>query len=435
MEAAVAVGTFIRIEANKSCHSRSLLLRHHHHQVLGCNSKPGALHCKLKMGFSQNGKVNGTKVEIGKKSSLDREEEEHGSKSMFSSMPPAVAADLESYVQNPAMQAVLVAMANVALLAVEKKQQQQITTIAAGKTEVPVDALRQGRLVEARLVYRQTFVIRSYEVGADKTASIETLMNHFQETALNHVWMAGLAGDGFGATHSMICHNLIWVVSRMQVQVEQYPAWGDVVEMDTWVAGSGKNGMRRDWLVRDYKTGQILARATSTWVMMNKKTRRFSKMPDEVRGEISPHFLERSAIDNKDLVTQKIKKLGDDSAQLVCSGLTPRRNDLDMNQHVNNVKYIGWMMESTPNAIQESHELETLVLEYRRECGQSEVVQSLAMSCSSGALKSATLSPPTVMCVHYTHLLRMQSDGTEILRGRTSWRLKQRNNNSSNNNN
>lgn len=40
---------------------------------------------------------------------------------------------------------------------------------------------------------------------------------------------------------------------------------GDVVEMDTWVAGSGKNGMRRDWLVRDYKTGQILARATR-WV-------------------------------------------------------------------------------------------------------------------------------------------------------------------------
>ncbi len=234
MDAAVVVGRFIRIEANKSCHSRSLLLwdhHHHHHEVLGCNSKPGALHCKLKMGFSQNGclsslrvvvppataatefkpllplklvanlsrmgkvnasKVNGTKVEIGKKSSLNREEEEaHGSKSMFSSMPPAVAADLESYVQNPIMQAVLVAMANVALLAVEKKQQQQITSIAAGKTEVPVDALRQGRLVEARLVYRQTFVIRSYEVGVDKTASIETLMNHFQVWSGSVLFVAG----------------------------------------------------------------------------------------------------------------------------------------------------------------------------------------------------------------------------------------------------
>jgi hypothetical protein len=37
---------------------------------------------------------------------------------------------------------------------------------------------------------------------------------------------------------------------------------GDVVEVDTWVAASGKSGMRRDWLVRDCKTGQIISRAT-----------------------------------------------------------------------------------------------------------------------------------------------------------------------------
>jgi hypothetical protein len=46
-----------------------------------------------------------------------------------------------------------------------------------------------------------------------------------QETALNHVWMSGLLGDGFGATHGMIKNNLIWVVSRMHVQVDQYPIW------------------------------------------------------------------------------------------------------------------------------------------------------------------------------------------------------------------
>jgi hypothetical protein len=46
-----------------------------------------------------------------------------------------------------------------------------------------------------------------------------------QETALNHVWMSGLLGDGFGATHGMIKNNLIWVVSKMHVQVDQYPIW------------------------------------------------------------------------------------------------------------------------------------------------------------------------------------------------------------------
>ena len=46
-----------------------------------------------------------------------------------------------------------------------------------------------------------------------------------QETALNHVWMSGLLGDGMGATHGMIGNDLIWVVSRMQVQIESYPVW------------------------------------------------------------------------------------------------------------------------------------------------------------------------------------------------------------------
>ena len=40
---------------------------------------------------------------------------------------------------------------------------------------------------------------------------------------------------------------------------------GDVVQVDTWVCTSGKNGMRRDWLVRDCKTGETLTRASRYW--------------------------------------------------------------------------------------------------------------------------------------------------------------------------
>ncbi|KAL2643103.1 hypothetical protein R1flu_010690 [Riccia fluitans] len=340
---------------------------------------------------------------------------------------------------NPAFSAVLKAIATVALAADKQRRQEQL----AGKVDVPVDALRQERLVEGGRVYRQTFVIRSYEVGVDKTASIETIMNHFQETALNHVWMSGLAGDGFGATRGMITNNLIWVVTRMQVQIERYPTWGDVVEIDTWVLASGKNGMRRDWLIRDYKSGQILARATSTWVMMNQKTRRLAKMPDEVRAEISPHYLERSAILEKN--SEKIVRLDEDAAEYVRSGLTPRRSDLDMNQHVNNVKYIGWMLESLPAPISEGHELTKMTLEYRRECNQSDVVQS--MTSPESPSSSLSGSPPetefsyspgtfaltpeitnsaaSIGPLQYTHLLRLQHDGSEIVRGRTVWRLKQ----------
>lgn len=37
---------------------------------------------------------------------------------------------------------------------------------------------------------------------------------------------------------------------------------GDVVEVDTWVGASGKNGMRKDWHVRDPLTGETIMEAT-----------------------------------------------------------------------------------------------------------------------------------------------------------------------------
>lgn len=63
-----------------------------------------------------------------------------------------------------------------AVLALEKQRR---LTVDVHKP-VELDTLRRGKLVENDLVYRQTFVIRSYEAGFDKIASIETISNLFQ---------------------------------------------------------------------------------------------------------------------------------------------------------------------------------------------------------------------------------------------------------------
>ena len=43
-----------------------------------------------------------------------------------------------------------------------------------------MDPFGLGRIVEDSFIFRQNFSIRSYEIGADRTASLETLMNHLQ---------------------------------------------------------------------------------------------------------------------------------------------------------------------------------------------------------------------------------------------------------------
>ncbi|KAK9102127.1 hypothetical protein Sjap_019381 [Stephania japonica] len=288
------------------------------------------------------------------------------------------------------------------------------------RPDMLVDPFELGRIVQNGFVFTQNFSIRSYEIGADRTASIESLMNHLQETALNHVKTAGLLGDGFGSTPEMSSRDLIWVVTKMQVLVDRYPSWGDVVQVDTWVSSSGKNGMRRDWLVRDSNTGETLARASSVWVMMNKITRRLSKIPEEVRREITPYFRECGSIVEED--GRKLPKLDDSTADYVRSGLAPRWNDLDINQHVNNVKYIGWILESAPLSFLENHELSGMTLEYRKECGIDNVLQSLTAVCNNAT--GISQDGGTVECAH---LLRLES-GPEIVRGRTTWRPKHANN-------
>nr|XP_027189369.1 oleoyl-acyl carrier protein thioesterase 1, chloroplastic-like [Cicer arietinum] len=62
---------------------------------------------------------------------------------------------------------------------VENGQRQNIPT----KKQL-VDPHRQALIVEGGVGYRQTVVIRSYEVGPDKTATLESILNLLQ--AIQH---------------------------------------------------------------------------------------------------------------------------------------------------------------------------------------------------------------------------------------------------------
>lgn len=73
----------------------------------------------------------------------------------------------------------IVALAS-AVLAIEKQRRVTLDDTVHQRQPVALDTLRRGKLVENDLVYRQTFVIRSYEAGFDKIASIETIANLFQ---------------------------------------------------------------------------------------------------------------------------------------------------------------------------------------------------------------------------------------------------------------
>jgi len=351
---------------------------------------------KFKANAQAPTRVNGTKVGVMEGLKSENDAPPHAQRTFINQLPDW---------------SMLLAAITTIFLAAEKQW-----TMLDWKPRRPDMLVDQFGLLQDGLIFRQNFSIRSYEIGADRTASIETLMNHLQETALNHVKSVGLLGDGFGSTPEMCKRNLIWVVNKMQVVVDRYPTWGDVVQVDTWVAPSGKNGVRRDWVVRDWKTGGVLTRASSVLVMMNKETRRISKLPNEIREEIGSYFVDSPPVVDED--NRKSPKLDESTADCIRTGLTPRWGDLDVNQHVNNVKYVGWILESAPLPILESHELSSMTLEYRRECRRDSIVQSL--TAISGGGVGGLVDSGHVEC---QHLLRLK-DGGDIVKARSEWRPK-----------
>ncbi|CAH2079358.1 unnamed protein product, partial [Thlaspi arvense] len=176
---------------------------------------------------------------------------------------------------------------------------------------------------------------------------------------MNYIQNFGFSTDRFATTLTMRKLHLIWVTERMHIEVYKYPAWSDVVEIETWCQSEGRIGTRRDWVLKDCATGEVIGRATRVGSVIIQK--RLA-------------FLEKN---NNSL--KKIPKL-EDPAEYSMLGLKPRRTDLDMNQNVNNVTYIGWVLESIPQKIIDTHELKVITLDYRRECQQDDIVDSLTTS-------------------------------------------------------
>ncbi|XP_071689309.1 palmitoyl-acyl carrier protein thioesterase, chloroplastic-like [Rutidosis leptorrhynchoides] len=268
-----------------------------------------------------------------------------------------------------------------------------------------------GRMV-SDYVFRQSFKIRSRETGPSRITSIEALMNFFQETGVNHLKTIGLLSDDMNSTPKMSTHNLVWVVTKLQVEVDRYPTCDDIVQIDHWKSFFGKNNGCGTWSFRDYQSGEILVRASSNWIMMNKETRRLSKFPDDVRAELTPYFVDTPSPIQENI--RKYTKIDENDIVHVRNGLTATRKDLDMNKHVNNVKYIGWILESVPDWIADNYELGSMTLEYRRECTKGSVLQSQTFVSETNDASG------TVDC---QHLLQFEggSNGV-ILKAMTTWR-------------
>lgn len=181
---------------------------------------------------------------------------------------------------------------------------------------------------EQEYKYSASYKVRSYEVDHLQEAKISTICDYFQEAA-------GLHAQELNFDISDLQEKgLTWILYKLQVKVHKFPKRWESIKVTTWPSTGDGIRAYRDYELYGEK-GEVIAVGLSQWMVLDVQKKRPVKMPEELmseRFETDKHVL--------DLHKKNLPKLdGEDSKLITIASL----NDLDMNQHVNNVRYIDWL--------------------------------------------------------------------------------------------
>jgi acyl-ACP thioesterase len=191
-----------------------------------------------------------------------------------------------------------------------------------------------------------------------------------------------------------------WVLSRFHVVFDRFPEWGEDVRIETWP--SAKFPL---YAVRDFEVNTAAgraARATSSWLIIDLKTRRPVKTAEHM--EAFP-LLERRAVE-------------DDFASLPALTREDVRrefpvffSDLDINRHFTATAYIHRALETVPREILFGGRPISIEVNFRSEAFYGDTIVS----------RLERTSPSD-----FLHRLSRASDDKELTLLRTAWSLPQK---------
>ena len=244
---------------------------------------------------------------------------------------------------------------------------------------------------EKPAIWKGDFRVHSYEVDFRKSATLECLCRYFQEAAWNHAEDLGVGYQRLQA------ENRIWVLSRLVVKIARYPRWAEIVRVHTWPCAAKSVFAMRDFEMFDSSGARMLAGA-SAWLLVDTTTKKPQRV-DKLVSQIQKSFPDRRALEQE---PQKLHRCESNSASF---DVTVRYTDIDVNGHVNNSRYIGWLMDAHSLELHRSHTVKSLEVNYLGETIAGDKISILSQEAVPG---------------EYRHSM-VKEDGAEVFRGRIEW--------------
>jgi acyl-ACP thioesterase len=243
-------------------------------------------------------------------------------------------------------------------------------------------------------IWQQIHQIRSYEVDCHHRLAILSIFNFMQEAASRHAEALGVS------IQQLLLDNYTWLLARLKIKIESFPIWQDRITISTWPSGAQRLFALRDFQLQD-GNNQTVAAAISAWLVLDVEKRR------PVR--IGPFVDRLRPIEGDHILPDTLDKLPGLASRTHAKEFVVRYRDLDINQHVNNVSFVEWLMESVPAGVLNTAVLAELEINFLAEAFYGDHILA---ACHPVDSDNTT----------FQHSLIRQQGGQELVRARTNWR-------------
>lgn len=166
---------------------------------------------------------------------------------------------------------------------------------------------------------------------------------------------------GFGATSS-----LGWVIARMGVHIERVPHEREKLYIDTWIKNLYHGFTDRCVRMIDENGNEIVSMIT-TFAMIDLDTR----SAVDLNGDIGV-AMNGCLVPDEPLSLHRIPSINRTPVEEVTFKRRPQYSDIDINGHMNSIRYIDHILDALPLEFVNSHDITDIVVAYMHEGSATE---------------------------------------------------------------
>ena len=183
-------------------------------------------------------------------------------------------------------------------------------------------------------IFTQEFPVRYGDIDISRHASIKSFFSNFQEIGFNHADVLAQKYNG----KQEFSFAVVW--TKLKVVMKRIPKWKEMLTYSSWISPLTQNSRiaTRNFKIEDSQHSQICY-GYGTMVFFDMIKRKSIEIPEELL--IYPTY--DHAIGNHEF--SKLDSLSTYDHQIT---IKTQYTDLDIYRHVNNVRYVNWVIDSMP---------------------------------------------------------------------------------------